>query len=137
MNVITVSGNLAKDPVVRKVNTKNGESDVCNFTIADNFSKKTERGNWDKRCTFWECTLWGKQTAYMDGRAKGDWICVVGRATEDTYEHRGEQRTKREIAVIEIMGPPRKMGSEDERVAAQFEREGMAVAGVRGKDIPF
>jgi single-stranded DNA-binding protein len=73
----------------------------------------------------------------MDGRAKGDWICVVGRATEDTYEHRGEQRTKREIAVIEIMGPPRKMGSEDERVAAQFEREGMAVAGVRGKDIPF
>lgn len=55
MNVLTIIGNLTKDPELREVNAQNGPTTVCHFTVAVNHYVKAER-----MTDYFRVTCWGK-----------------------------------------------------------------------------
>jgi len=81
MNVLTISGNLGKDAVVRKA----GDQSVAGFSIA------MKSGYGDKAQTIWvDCSLWGKQaeSGLVQYLKKGQFVVLSGEM--GTREHEGK-----------------------------------------------
>jgi single-strand DNA-binding protein len=76
MNSLTVSGNLTKDPELRK--TSDGKS-VVSFSIADGKEKTI----------FWDCSAWSKTADNIHTYfKKGDQIIATGRVELNEYTDR-------------------------------------------------
>lgn len=106
--VITVVGNLTRDPELRTI--ANG-STVVNFTIASStrtFNRNTNQ--WDDGDTlFMNCSAWDGRTSLASNIAsslsKGMRVIAQGRLTQRSYQAQdGTQRTVVELRVEEI-GP--------------------------------
>ena len=95
--VVTMSGNLTKDPELRF--TPAGLA-VASFTVACNSKKKDAAGNWqDGDSCFLQVTVW-RQTAenVAESLRKGTQVTVVGRLKQRSYETAdGSQRTVYEV----------------------------------------
>lgn len=81
MNVLTVSGNIGKDAVVRKA----GGQSVAGFSVA------MKSGYGDKAQTIWlDCSLWGKQaeSGLVQYLKKGQFVVLSGEL--GTREHEGK-----------------------------------------------
>lgn len=96
MNKATLTGNLTKDPELRR--TTNGIS-VCSFVIAVNTGFKEKR-----RTDFLQITTWDKQAeSCAKYLRKGSKVLVHGEIHNRTYETRtGEKRTVTDIAAGEV-----------------------------------
>ena len=89
--LIQIEGNLAADPQLRQVGTKN----VCNFTVATSVGAKKEDGT--SNTNFFECSAWGQEGEWLFGKMqKGTGVTVTGtfEAAEVTNKETGEKRTK-------------------------------------------
>lgn len=81
MNVLTVSGNIGKDAVVRKA----GDQSVAGFSLA------MKSGYGEKAQTIWlDCSLWGKQaeSGLVQYLKKGQFVVLSGEL--GTREHEGK-----------------------------------------------
>ena len=69
---ISIIGNLVHDPALKRVNT----SDVCNFTVAVNTTKR-EDGSYN--ANFYDCSYWNEKGRYYFSRLqKGTQVVVWG-----------------------------------------------------------
>ena len=102
--VVTVVGNLTRDPEIRFLGNGAG---VANFTVASTprtFDKQA--GEWkDGEALFLRCSVW-RQAAenVVDSLTKGARVIVTGRLKQRSYEKDGEKRTVFELEVDEV-GP--------------------------------
>jgi len=95
MNVIHLSGRLARDPEIRKTQTG---IDVCNFTIV--VSKPGSRKDDQLPPDFFDCTVWGGKDG--PGRAgviskyfkKGDGIVLSGAMVSREYDDKSGNKRK-------------------------------------------
>lgn len=90
MQIITITGNVGKDPTVRQA----GKDDVCGFSVG------VKQGWGDKASTNWfNCSVWGKRGATVAEHVrKGSKVTVVGEFSTRDYEG----KTQLEIRVNDI-----------------------------------
>lgn len=100
--VITVIGNLTKDPELRV--TPSGVS-VAKFGIAStprNMNKESQKWE-DGSPLFLNCTVWRKLADNVaESLHKGDRVILSGKLSQSSYEKDGEKRTSYELQVEEI-----------------------------------
>ncbi len=118
INVITLTGNMTRDPETRQVNDKT----VCNFTLAVNRPWKTEDVD------FIRCQVWG---AIADNTAKycskGSKVGVTGRLQVRNYQDKeGNKKTIAEVSCNQVQfldskGSNNKPDPEDDPVAGMGE----------------
>jgi len=95
MNVLTISGNLGKDAVVRKA----GDQSVAGFSIA------MKSGYGDKAQTMWvDCSLWGKQaeSGLVQYLKKGQFVVLSGEM--GTREHEGKTYITLRVVSVTLGG---------------------------------
>jgi single-strand DNA-binding protein len=77
INQLTISGNLTRDPELRK--TQSGTS-ICSLRIAHNERFKDAAGEWDDRPQYFDVTVWGGLGEWIAKNvAKSDKVVVAGR----------------------------------------------------------
>lgn len=79
-----IAGRLGKDPEVKLVNTKNGETQVSNNTLY----LWTNQGEGTKDVPL-NITAWGDEAKTLEKYKKGDIIHFVGKPTAITYKPEG------------------------------------------------
>lgn len=91
MQIITITGNVGKDPVQRR--TQNGD-DVCGFSVG------VKQGWGDRASTNWfNCSVWGKRGATVTEHVrKGSKVTVCGEFSTREYEG----KTQLEIRVHDL-----------------------------------
>lgn len=94
MNVITIAGQLGKDPEIRYM--PNGDP-ICGFSVADNQGK-------EKPTIWWNCSLYGKRAESLGQYlTKGQAVTVTGSITEREYtDKQGNKRKAQEVRVNDI-----------------------------------
>ena len=98
----TITGNVVQDPELKY--TGNGAA-ILSFTVACNYSWKTQDGEWDKKVSYFDVTVW-KQLAEDAANvlAKGAGVVVTGRLEQQTWEDKesGQKRSKVQIVADDI-----------------------------------
>ena len=103
INVVTISGNLTRDPDYRETPSGLG---VMNFTVAVNDRRKNQQtGEWEDYANFIDCTMFGKRAQSLSERLhKGSAVAVQGKLNHRRYETKdGQKRSKIEVSVNELM----------------------------------
>ena len=103
--IITIAGNLTRDPEVR---TTSSNKAVANFSIAASTrAYNRDTGQWEDGDTlFMNCSAWGELANHIAASlAKGMRVIAQGRLYQRSYQAKdGTQRTVVEMTVDEI-GP--------------------------------
>ena len=110
MNKLTIIGNLTRDPELRTVNTVNGETSVCSFTVAVNQRRgRNQNDNGQEQTDFFRVTAWralGENCSRF--LAKGRKVCVVGPVSVRSYTaNDGTTRFSLEVQAedVEFLSP--------------------------------
>ena len=101
INRVCVSGNLTRDPELRR--TQTGMA-VLGFGIAVNDRRKNQQtGEWEDYPNFINCTMFGtraeKLATYL---SKGTKVAVAGKLHYSSWERDGQKRSKLEVVAEEI-----------------------------------
>jgi len=101
---ITAVGNLAADPEIKTVPTKDGEQMVANFTL---LTSKRVKG--EDRTTALRCAVWGPRAKVVDDfLTKGSQVTVTGQAYIETFERKdGTPGASLDVAVNDFTLPPK------------------------------
>lgn len=101
MNIVLIKGNLARDPVVRSVQTGNGKTtSVVNFTIATSREYVKNNGTKDKIKSFIPCEAWDTGAEIIaNSFAKGDLVMVEGSIRNDSWEKDGVKHSTLKVRV--------------------------------------
>lgn len=83
MNVVTIIGNLTKDPELRSRDTMS----ICRFTVAVNDRKKNQQtGEWEDNTSYIPVVVFGRQADNCDRfLSKGRKVAVNGRIQTGSY----------------------------------------------------
>ena len=96
-NAVTFSGNLTKEPELKKLS---GGKAVLNFRVAVDAA-----GNNAESAGFFDCAAWGDLAENLSGSlSKGQRVIVVGQLKHRTYEVKGDARSTVEV-LVEDAGP--------------------------------
>lgn len=111
MNHITISGRLTADPVLRTVNTRQGELEVCNISIACNdYAQMKDQEN-KPIPQFFRFSLWRDQAVRAhQWLKKGSFVIAEGAVNLTTYTgNDGDTRASLELSSVRIdySGTPR------------------------------
>ena len=86
MNKLMIIGNLTRDPEVRQVNTANGPTSVCSFTVAVN-RRQGRSQNGQEQTDFIRVSVWGARgDACAKYLSKGKKVFVTGPVTVNTFQ---------------------------------------------------
>lgn len=139
MSIVHIAGRLGRDAEIRHVN----ETDVCNFSVAENI------GFGDRKATqWWNCALWGsrgeKLAQYL---TKGTAVTVCGEVTTREYTAKdGTPKFELQCRVLEVTLQGSRDGGDQEaanhktpeKTPQQQKREQAAPSkGEFDDDIPF
>jgi single-strand DNA-binding protein len=103
VNRATISGNLARDPVIR--HTQNGHP-VAGVAVAVTESWKDAQGEWQQKPHFIEISLWHGLAEFAATLQKGAPVLVTGRLTNDSWtDSSGQKRNtvKLEAERLELL----------------------------------
>ncbi len=105
INLVTLCGNLTRDPVLR--NTQTG-TDVGSFALAVN--ERYGQGSAAREVThFVDVTAWGELAVENVGLASGTGVLVTGRVVTDSYTDRdGQKRNTLKVEAANLEGIVRK-----------------------------
>ena len=99
-NVITIAGNLTRDPELRFTT---GGKGVCNFSVASG-RRYQVNGEWQEQTTFFDVTAWapiGENAAAS--LQKGQRVVVIGRMeSRDWEDQEGNKRKSFSIIADEV-----------------------------------
>ena len=85
LNQISIHGRLTRDPELKTIQAKNGDTCVCNFSVAVN-------RDYGDGTDFFNCFMFGKRAEALDKFfAKGKEIIVRGSMQCDPYEKEGKK----------------------------------------------
>lgn len=99
LNVTTIIGRLVRDCEIRY--SQSGIA-VCNFSIANNESKKDQSGQYQDEVNYFDCVMLGKYAESMSKYLmKGTKIAISGRLKQDRWQDKqtGQQRSKVSIKI--------------------------------------
>ncbi len=101
-NSITMQGRFGADPVIKTVNTDNGNSSVVNVSLAVDRGRKDKDGN--KITDWFDVVFWYKKAEFASKWFhKGDMAIVRGRMESRKWEDRqGNKRISWEIQAEDI-----------------------------------
>lgn len=101
MNIALIKGNLARDPIVRSVQTSSGKNtSVVNFTIATSREYTKNNGQKDKIKSFIPCEAWDTGAEIIGNSfSKGDLVMVEGSIRNDSWEKDGVKHSTLKIRV--------------------------------------
>ena len=87
MHKIFIHGRLTRDPELKEIDTKNGSSKVCNFTVASD-------RQYGEEADFFDCAMFGKRAEVIEKFfQKGSEIVVSGEMQKQKYKNKdGENR---------------------------------------------
>lgn len=87
MHRIFIHGRLTRDPELKEIDTKNGSSKVCNFTVASD-------RQYGEEADFFDCAMFGKRAEVIEKFfQKGSEIVVSGEMQKQKYKNKdGENR---------------------------------------------
>lgn len=105
VDVITVTGNLVSDPLLRTVNGKNGDIAVISSSKDGNMSiAATMYDKKDEAPEFFRYEIWGKAAEILEKYArKGAHILFYGRLKEETYTTKDGKEGTNKTVVVERM----------------------------------
>lgn len=112
MNIITITGNLGRDPEVRHTQS---QVPVCNFSVAQTESYKDKAGEMQKNTTWFKVLAWNKLAENCDKfLAKGSKVLVTGKMTMRPWEKDGVNMESWEIVAnnVEFLSPPKEQKEE-------------------------
>ena len=90
INTVTISGNLTRDPELRRLDS--GQA-VCNIRIAHNERRKDAGGEWIDVPSYFDVTIWSGLGEWIsDNVAKGQKVVVAGRLRWREFEVDGTKR---------------------------------------------
>jgi len=103
INVVTISGNLTRDPEFRMA--KSGDGGVLTFSIAVNERRQNPQTNqWEDVPNFVDCVVFGKRaTALGNILHKGLKVSISGKLRMSQWQDKstGKNRTKLDVVVSE------------------------------------
>ena len=101
INRVIISGNLTRDPELRKTA---GGLPVLGFGMAVNDRRKNQAtGEWEDYPNFIDCTIFGSRAeGVAKYLAKGAKVAVEGKLRWSTWEKDGAKRSKIEVIVDEL-----------------------------------
>lgn len=101
INIVTISGNLTRDPELRKA----GNTSVLSFGVAVNDRRRNpQSGQWESVPNFVDCIVFGTRADALAGLLhKGSKVAVDGKLRYSSWEGKdGKKRSKLEVVVGEI-----------------------------------
>ena len=122
LNKVILVGRLGRDPETR--NTAGGQT-VCNFTLATDETFKDRNGERQKKTTWHNIVVWGKQAETAQQYLhKGDLTCVEGKIQIREWEDKdGGKRQTLEIVLTNLQLLPNRpaegSGAQQARPAAR------------------
>jgi len=140
LNVLSVSGNLGRDPETRVL--QNGKG-VTSFSLAVSDRKKA--GDKYEDVTIWlDCEAWDRTGEVISQYCrKGSYLVLSGKLRQDEWNDKdtGQKRTKLKMVVLDAVLPP-KGGAAQSGNSAPAEREERPKAPLRAsagaeEDVPF
>lgn len=92
MNIVAISGNLAREPEVTAM--RNSEYSVIRFSIANNDERrKSNTGEWESVVSFFDCEFWTKNPQHWIRQMhKGTPVIVEGNLKQERWEQDGQAR---------------------------------------------
>ena len=101
INRVIISGNLTRDPELRKTA---GGLPVLGFGMAVNDRRKNQAtGEWEDYPNFIDCTIFGSRAeGVAKYLTKGTKVAVEGKLRWSTWEKDGAKRSKIEVIVDEL-----------------------------------
>lgn len=98
---VTLLGNLTRDPELRSLPSGTA---VCSFSVAVSRSFKDKEGNWQEETSYFDCQAWASQAENASKYLKkGSKVFVEGRLVQRRWEQDGNNRSKVEISVNELI----------------------------------
>ena len=101
MNNGNISGNLTADAEIKKV----GDSNVINFSIANNDeSKKLQDGTYENIVSFFNVVYWSKSGKMINHLKKGKTVSITYKLKQDRWEtESGEKRNVVKLRATEVI----------------------------------
>ena len=101
INRVNVSGNLTRDPELRK---SGGGTQILSFGVAVNDRRRNpQTGEWEDYPNFVDCTMFGSRAeAVSRYLSKGSKVAIEGKLRYSSWERDGQRRAKLEVIVDEI-----------------------------------
>jgi single-strand DNA-binding protein len=122
INQLTISGNLTRDPELRKL--QSGQA-VCSIRIAHNERRKTQTDRWIDVPSYFDVTIWNGLGEWIaDKVTKGDKVVVAGRLRWREYEANGTRRQAVDItadSIVPVQGTAADAPHESADTAADTE----------------
>lgn len=101
INIVTISGNLTRDPELRQA----GSTSVLSFGVAVNDRRRNpQSGQWENVPNFVDCIVFGTRADALAGLLhKGSKVTIEGKLRYSSWEGKdGKKRSKLEVVVNEI-----------------------------------
>jgi single-strand DNA-binding protein len=107
VNSVVLTGRLAYDAELKR---KGGDVLLCEFTLANNYSKKTGE-TWSKKANFFKLAIFGKTAESLFPYLKqGALVGVEAELRQNQWEKDGKKLSSNEIIVkdVRLLSPPKK-----------------------------
>ena len=101
INIVTISGNLTRDPELRQA----GNTSVLSFGVAVNDRRRNpQSGQWENVPNFVDCIVFGSRADALAGLLhKGSKVAIDGKLRYSSWEGKdGKKRSKLEVVVNEL-----------------------------------
>ena len=101
INIVTISGNLTRDPELKKA----GNTSVLSFGVAVNDRRRNpQSGQWENVPNFVDCIIFGTRADALAGLLhKGSKVAIDGKLRYSSWEGKdGKKRSKLEVVVNEL-----------------------------------
>ena len=101
INIVTISGNLTRDPELRQA----GKTSILSFGVAVNDRRRNpQSGQWENVPNFVDCIVFGSRADALAGLLhKGSKVAIDGKLRYSSWEGKdGKKRSKLEVVVNEL-----------------------------------
>lgn len=101
INIVTISGNLTRDPELRQA----GSTSILSFGVAVNDRRRnSQSGQWESVPNFVDCIIFGTRADALAGLLhKGSKVAIDGKLRYSSWESKdGKKHSKLEVVVNEI-----------------------------------
>jgi single-strand DNA-binding protein len=101
INIVTISGNLTRDPELRQATN----TSVLSFGVAVNDRRRNpQSGQWENVPNFVDCIVFGSRADALAGLLhKGSKVAIDGKLRYSSWEGKdGKKRSKLEVVVNEL-----------------------------------
>lgn len=142
INSVAISGNLTRDPMVRKTS---GGTSVMNFCVAVNDRRKDQQsGEWKDVPNYVDCVVLGRRAdSLAQYLSKGTKVSIGGKLNYSSWEKDGQKHSKLEVLVNDLEFMSRGNGSGGQyqntyqTAQASHQRSQQQQKSIYDSDIPF